>query len=140
MSSIDTPSESSVWHDDVVSLCKMLDMTDHSFANILCILSAALESGQSLPPNTTAPPPYQLDHALTQLDHDIFNLKHIVNPEYCAFAASQMLSAVTREDLSKLVRYCLMVIFFFFRQTLTMAVSDVRLIVGEIDFSAVVDF
>ncbi|KAE9372829.1 hypothetical protein N431DRAFT_288456, partial [Stipitochalara longipes BDJ] len=118
-SSIDSPSENSVWHDDVVSLCKMLDMTDYSFANILCILSAALDSGHSLPPNTTAPPSYQLDHALTQLDGDIFNLEHIVNPEYCAFAASQMLSAVIREDL-------------------VMLVSDVRLIVGEIDFSAAV--
>lgn len=105
MSSIDSPSESSAWHNDVVSLCKMLDMTDHSFANILCILSAALESGHSLPPNTTAPPPYQLDNALTQLDGEIFNLRHIVNPEYCAFAASQMLSAVIREDLFKLVKY-----------------------------------
>ena len=83
----------------------MLDMTDYSFANILCILSAALDSGNSLPPNTTAPPSYELDHALTQLNDDIFNLKHIVNPEYCAFAASQMLSAVIREDLVKLVRY-----------------------------------
>lgn len=105
MSSIDSPTENSVWHNDVVSLCKMLDMTDHSFANILCILSAALDSGHSLPPNTTAPPPYQLDHALTQLDNDIFNLRHIVNSEYCAFAACQMLSAVIREDLFKLVRY-----------------------------------
>jgi hypothetical protein len=113
MSSIDTPSESVVWHHDVVSLCKMLDMTDHSFANILCILSAALESGHSLPPNTKAPPPYQLDHALTQLNDDIFNLRHIVNPEYCAFAASQMLSAVIREDLFKLVRYVLLISFLF---------------------------
>jgi hypothetical protein len=105
MSIIDSPDDHSVWHHDVVSLCKMLDMSDHSFANILCILSAALESGNSLPPNTTAPPPYQLDHALTELDQDIFNLKYISHPEYCAFAAVQMLSAVIREDLYKLVKY-----------------------------------
>ena len=116
----------------------MLDMTDYSFANILCILSAALDSGQSLPPTTTAPPSYQLDHALTQLNDDIFNLKHIVNPEYCAFAASQMLSAVIREDLVQLVRYVLMTATTF--QLLTMDDSDVRLIVGEIDFSAAVHF
>jgi hypothetical protein len=104
MSTIDPPEDHSVWYRDVVSLCKMLDMSDHSFANILCILSAALESGNALPPNTTSPPPYRLDHALTQLDEDIFNLKYISHPEYCAFATIQMLSAVIREDLSKIVR------------------------------------
>jgi len=96
--------DNSTWHHDIVTFCKMLDMSDHSFANILCILSAALDSGHSLPPNTTAPPPYQLDHALMELDEDIFNLKYIEHPEYCAFAAAQMLSAVIREDLMLLVR------------------------------------
>jgi hypothetical protein len=85
----------------------MLDMSDHSFANILCILSAALDSGHSLPPNTNAPPSYQLDHALMALDEDIFNLRYIGHPQYCAFAAAQMLSAVIREDLGVLVRYVL---------------------------------
>jgi hypothetical protein len=106
MSVSDSHDDTSPWHHDVVTLCKMLDMTDHSFANILCILSAALTDGHSLPPNTRAPPPYQLDHHLTQLDKDIFDLKHISHPEYCAFAAAQMLSAIIMEDLHKLVRYC----------------------------------
>jgi hypothetical protein len=103
MTTLSSPSDST-WHHDIVTLCKMLDMSDHSFANILYILSAALDSGHSLPPNTTAPPPYQLDHALMELDEDIFNLRYIEHPEYCAFAATQMLSAVIREDLMLLVR------------------------------------
>jgi hypothetical protein len=96
--------DTGAWNHDVTSLLKMLDMTDHSFANILCILSASISNGHSLPPNTTAPPPYELDRALVELDKDIFNLRFMGKKEYCAFAAAQMLSAVIREDLAVLVK------------------------------------
>jgi hypothetical protein len=80
------------------------------------MLSSSITNGQPLPPYLHAPPAYQLNRKLEQVDPEILSLRHIAEPGYAAFAVMSISTHCIQMDIERLLR-------------------KVRGLVGELDFS-----
>jgi hypothetical protein len=82
---------------------------------VLTLCSAAIRSGEPLPPYIPKPKPFELTTQLEGLDRDILSVRHINEPGYAAFAVMQMSARCISGDVDRLL-------------------GAVRDLVGEMDF------
>lgn len=104
------------WLKDFTRLISSISVTSEETTSTLVLLSASITNGNALPPYMKAPAPYKLSATLEAIDPDILSTSHIAEPGYAAFAVMQIASAMINDDMEKLI-------------------SNVRALVGEVDFS-----
>lgn len=108
--------EGSQWSNDFRTVLDGAIMTSRDVTTLLSLLSSSISNGQPMPPHLHAPQAYQLSQRLEAIDKDILSIRHINEPCYAAFAVVQISTRHIMGDLHKLL-------------------TDVREIVGELDFS-----
>ncbi|KAK9233846.1 hypothetical protein V1525DRAFT_415095 [Lipomyces kononenkoae] len=104
------------WAQDFARVMSLVNITSNEITSLLTLLSSSVISGDPLPPYLQAPPPLELNDRLRALDPEILSVKHIIEPGYAAFAVSQVASKLISYDLEQLL-------------------NNVKLLVGEVDFS-----
>jgi hypothetical protein len=110
------PSGNSKWSDDFRRLIGTIQPNSHEITLVLSLCSAAIRSGEPLPPYVPKPKPFELTTQLEELDSNILSVRHINEPGYAAFAVMQMSARCVGEDVDRVLR----------------AVRD---LVGELDFT-----
>jgi hypothetical protein len=113
-SEIDTGD--SKWSEDFRRLMGTINPTSHEITMVLTLCSAAIRSGEPLPPYVPKPKPFALTTRLEELDKDILSVRHINEPGYAAFAVLQLSARCIGIDVERLLR-------------------AVRELVGELDFT-----
>jgi hypothetical protein len=103
------------WSDDFRRLMGTIQPTSHEITMVLTLCSAAIRSGEPLPPYVPIPKPFELSSRLEELDKDILSIRHINEPGYAAFAVLQLSARCIGVDVDRLLR-------------------AVRNLVGELDF------
>lgn len=109
-------------------------VTSHEITSTLCLLSAAIKTGQPLPPYMSPPKPFAATSArspgpaattagekrggegLGESEGGLLGIEHFAHPAYAAFAVQEVASAFVTAELGRLVK-------------------GVRDLVGEVDFS-----
>jgi hypothetical protein len=104
------------WSDDFRRLVGTIHPTSHEITMVLTLCSAAIRSGEPLPPYVPKPRPFELTSRLEELDKDILSVRHINEPGYAAFAVMQLSARGIGVDVDRLL-------------------SAVRDLVGELDFT-----
>jgi len=110
------PHGATKWNENFRRLMVSIRPTSHEITMILTLLSAALRSGQPLPPYVPKPRPYELSSRLEELDEDILSIRHVNEPGYAAFAVLQLSARSIGNDVDNLI-------------------ETVKELVGELDFS-----
>jgi hypothetical protein len=110
------PSGNTKWSDDFRRLIGSIQPTSHEITLVLTLCSAAIRSGEPLPPFVPKPQPFELTTRLEEMDKDILSVRHINEPGYAAFAVMQLSSRCISGDVHRLL-------------------SAVRELVGELDFT-----
>lgn len=109
-------AEHTAWSNDFRRLVADHHSTSNQTTSILSLLSSCLTNGQALPPYLELPQKYAFARRLESIDKNILSVRHIVEPEYSAFAVLQICGTCVTSDVEKLVNH-------------------VRKLVGEMDFS-----
>lgn len=104
------------WIKDFRRLVEIANTTNRECTTLLAMLSAAISSGNPLPPFMQPPSPYELVEKLDTIDRSIMGINHIFEPGFTAFACLQLGTKCISDDVSALLRY-------------------VKQLVGEMDFS-----
>lgn len=94
--------------------------TSNSVTSTLSMLSASVKQGSALPPYIQHPEPFNLTKRLEALNSDLLDARHVEELGYSAYAVMQVASSLVSDDLKRLV-------------------DDVRDLVGETDFSFMVN-
>lgn len=111
-----TDGSETAWIRDFRKFTRAINLTSHSVTSLMCLLSASVVNAQPLPPYLTASISYDLEHLLSTVDPGILSVSHVAEPCYAAFAVLQIASQLINLEVDKLV-------------------TDIRKIVGEVDFS-----
>lgn len=98
-------------HDNLplTSLChagqllSKLTVNSNKITSLLSLMSSSLANAQPLPPYLDIPEPFQFVKLIESVDKDILSIRHLVEPEYSAFAVLQIVSQRINNDLAKLV-------------------------------------
>lgn len=104
------------WLRDFREFAADTKFTTHEITTQLCLLSAAINNQQPLPPYLQAPRAYALGDKMESIDPAILGVKHFAHPCYAAFAVGEVASAFVTSELSKITRL-------------------IKQLVGEVDFS-----
>ncbi|KAK9492055.1 hypothetical protein V1508DRAFT_419947 [Lipomyces doorenjongii] len=104
------------WVQDFARVMSSVNITSNQITSLLTLISSSVISSTPLPPYLLAPPALELNNKLRALDPEILSVKHIIEPGYAAFAVSQVASKLISDDLNMLLK-------------------NVKLLVGEVDFS-----
>lgn len=107
-------AEHTAWSHDFRRLATDHHATSNQITSILALLSSCLSNGQALPPYLELPQPFAFTRRLESIDKSILSVRHIVEPEYSAFAVIQICGGCVTADVEKLVRWVLLISFFFF--------------------------
>jgi hypothetical protein len=110
------PTGNTKWSDDFRRLMGTVQPTSHEITMVLTLCSAAIRSGEPLPPYVPKPKPFELTTRLEELDKDILSVRHINEPGYAAFAVMQLSARCIALDVDRLL-------------------AAVRDLVGELDFT-----
>lgn len=113
------PALRRAWLNDLSVLVKDISPTSHQITSTLSLLSFSVSQGSTLPPYIQLPQPYYLNRRLEALDSGILDARHMEEPGYSAYACLQVASSLITDDLARLV-------------------ESVKELVGETDFSFVV--
>lgn len=97
-------AEHTTWSNDFRRLVSDCHSTSNQITSILSLLSSCLSNGQALPPYLELPQPFAFARRLESIDKNILSVRHIVEPEYSAFAVLQLCGSCVTADLEKLVR------------------------------------
>ena len=120
-SSQDTTAAASTdtWKHNLARRFRAADFTSHSVTTLLSLIASCIMNGQPLPPFLEAPKPYYLAHQLQQIDPELLSSSYALkNPEYSAFAVTEVSATMMAESLRKLL-------------------GLVKELVGEVDFDFV---
>ncbi|KZF26963.1 hypothetical protein L228DRAFT_258315 [Xylona heveae TC161] len=109
-------SQDREWIQAFGQIMRDVNVTSHEITSMLFLLSSAVTNGQPLPPYLQRPTPYRLASEIMEADHSILGVEHIGQPGYSAFVVMQVATSLMNMKLEELLR-------------------EVRLLVGEIDFS-----
>lgn len=107
---------SAQWFQDFRRVIASARVTSHEITSLLSLLSSSISNGQPLPPYLHAPPGYQLNRTLEDVDPEILSLRHIAEPGYAAFAVMTICTRCIHMDIERLL-------------------ESVKKLVGELDFS-----
>lgn len=97
-------AEHTAWSHDFRRLATDHHATSNQITSILALLSSCLSNGQALPPYLELPQPFAFTRRLESIDKNILSVRHIVEPEYSAFAVIQICGGCVTADVEKLVR------------------------------------
>lgn len=97
-------AEHTAWSNDFRRLVSDCHGTSNQITSILSLLSSCLTNGQALPPYLELPQPFAFVRRLESIDKNILSVRHIVEPEYSAFAVLQICGSCVTADVEKLVR------------------------------------
>ncbi|RDL39937.1 Uncharacterized protein BP5553_04277 [Venustampulla echinocandica] len=114
------PANRQTWIKELSSLMRRVGPTSHSVTSVLSMLSASVKQGSALPPYIQHPEPFNLTKRLEALNSGILDARHVEELGYSAYAVMQVASSLVSDDLERLV-------------------DDVRDLVGETDFSFMVN-
>ncbi|RDW82885.1 hypothetical protein BP5796_04376 [Coleophoma crateriformis] len=117
--SLDTTVYKESWLCHLADMIEFTDFNAHSVTSLLCHLSAAVSNSCALPPYLVAPKSFPLIRKLRQLDNRLVDIKNAVDPTFAAFASLEVLSSIINSTLEHLI-------------------SDVKLLVGEVNFEGFV--
>jgi hypothetical protein len=95
---------SAQWLEDFRRVIKDVNVTSHEITTLLSLLSSSIQNGQSLPPYLKLPQQYQLSRKMQIVDSDIFNLRHVAEPGYAAFAVMTISTRCISMDIEKLLK------------------------------------
>ncbi|KAF4553769.1 ER transporter-like protein 2 [Elsinoe fawcettii] len=115
VTSTDDTDSATAWLKDFRALVDDANVSSRECTTLLSLLSAAVTSGNPLPPYLKAPQAYSLAARLDAMDRDILSIKHVAEPGFAAFACVQIGTKCIEDDVRALLR-------------------DVRTLVGEMDF------
>lgn len=104
------------WLKDFREFAADAKFTTHEITTQLCLLSAAINNKQPLPPYLRAPRAYSIGDKMEQIDPAIIGVKHFAHPCYAAFAVGEVASAFITAELAKITKL-------------------IKQLVGEVDFS-----
>lgn len=99
----DMDDDNKDWIDDFSRLIGILNPTSQHMTSTLTLLSGAVAQASPLPPYLKVPDPYMLSARLEELDQNILNVSHVLEPGYSAFAVMQIASSLVRDDMSDLI-------------------------------------
>lgn len=97
-------AEHTVWSNDFRRMVADAHVTSNQVTSVLSLLSSCLTNGQALPPYLELPQPYAFVQRMEAVDKNILSVRHIVEPEYSAFAVLQICGGSVTADIEKLVR------------------------------------
>lgn len=97
-------AEHTAWSNDFRRLVADHHSTSNQITSILSLLSSCLTNGQALPPYLELPQKYAFARRLESIDKNILSVRHIVEPEYSAFAVLQICGTCVTSDVEKLVK------------------------------------
>lgn len=97
-------AEHTVWSNDFRRLVTDSHHTSNQITSVLSLLSSCLSNGQALPPYLELPQPYAFVRRIEAIDKNILSVRHIVEPEYSAFAVLQICGGCVTADIEKLVK------------------------------------
>ncbi|RDW71622.1 hypothetical protein BP6252_08185 [Coleophoma cylindrospora] len=117
--SLDTTVYKESWLCHLADMIEFTDFNAHSVTSLLCHLSAAVSNSCALPPYLIAPKSFPLIRKLRQLDTRLVDIKNAVDPTFAAFASLEVLSSIINSTLEHLI-------------------SDVKMLVGEVNFEGFV--
>lgn len=101
--SLDT-DEQEPWIRHLARLTKLTDFNAQTVSSVLCLLSAAVTNGLSLPPNLTPPQPFPLARQLRAANANLFHIKNMEDPAFSAFTSLEVLSSMVSSSLKNLVK------------------------------------
>lgn len=96
--------EHTVWSRDFRRLAMDSHGTSNQMISVLSLLSSCLSNGQALPPYLELPQPYAFVRRIESIDKHILSVRHIVEPEYSAFAVLQICGSCVTADIENLVK------------------------------------
>ncbi|KAK4634032.1 hypothetical protein CLAFUW4_01177 [Fulvia fulva] len=111
-----TSSAESQWSQDFRKLLSSINATSHGLTHLLALLSSSMIHARPLPPYLEVPQHGKYIKTLEAIDVDILSVRHIVEPEYSAFAVTSICAQCINDDIVKITKH-------------------VKTLVGEIDFS-----
>ncbi|EAS35900.3 uncharacterized protein CIMG_01254 [Coccidioides immitis RS] len=115
----DSSSGGEKWIKHLARAASSQDFHSHVITSLLYHLSAAVSNGLSLPPYLTPPHAFPLARNLRRMNENLLDIRNIEDPSFSAFVAVEVLSSMVNSNLKTLV-------------------SNVKLLVGELDFDVYV--
>ncbi|WEW58194.1 hypothetical protein PRK78_003662 [Emydomyces testavorans] len=103
------------WIQHLARAASAPDFHAHIITSALYHLSAAVSNGQSLPPYLAPPHAFPLARKLRAMDENLLDIRNVEDPSFSAFVAVEVLSSMINSNLKTLV-------------------SNVKLLVGELNF------
>lgn len=97
-------AEHTKWSNDFRRLVTDAHTTSNQITSVLSLLSSCLSNGQALPPYLELPQPYAFVRRMEAVDKHILSVRHIVEPEYSAFAVLNICGGSVTADIEKLVK------------------------------------
>ncbi|EEP76334.1 predicted protein [Uncinocarpus reesii 1704] len=103
------------WIEHLARAASSQDFHSQVITSVLYHLSAAVSNGLSLPPYLAPPHAFPLARNLRKMNENLLDIRNIEDPSFSAFVSVEVLSSVVNSNLKTLV-------------------SDVKLLVGELNF------
>lgn len=84
-------------------LITSINATSNHITLLLSVISSSLSNAAPLPPYMEMPQPFGMARKLQEIDGDLLSVRHIAEPEYSAFAVTQVVSQCINSDVVRLV-------------------------------------